>query len=265
MKPTAAPAATRTLANYAGGDGARLTGSRRSTTSTPPPARSPRGSRCRARPRSTPPWRPRARRSPSWAAVPPQRRARAVMALREALWEHREEIAQLVTADMGKAIDDARGEVCRGIESTEAAIGDPSPAEGREPRGRRSRRRRGDGPPAGRRGRRDHPVQLPGDDPAVVPALRDRVRQHVHPQAVRARPAPLGADVRADRRDRRDPRRRAEPRARRSRRRQRTARPRRDRRDLVRRPGLDRPLHRRAVRAPPASASRRSAGRRTRW
>jgi malonate-semialdehyde dehydrogenase (acetylating)/methylmalonate-semialdehyde dehydrogenase len=62
---------------------------------------------------------------PAWRAVPPQRRARAIIALRDVLWEHREEIAQLVTADMGKTIDDARGEVLRGIESTEAACAIP--------------------------------------------------------------------------------------------------------------------------------------------
>jgi malonate-semialdehyde dehydrogenase (acetylating) / methylmalonate-semialdehyde dehydrogenase len=62
---------------------------------------------------------------PAWREVPPQRRARAVMALREALWSNREELAQLVTADMGKTIDDARGEVLRGIESTEAATAIP--------------------------------------------------------------------------------------------------------------------------------------------
>ena len=37
---------------------------------------------------------------PAWRDVAPQRRARAVMALREALSERREEIARLVTADM---------------------------------------------------------------------------------------------------------------------------------------------------------------------
>ena len=62
---------------------------------------------------------------PAWRAVAPQKRARAVMALREVLWEHQEEIAQLVTADMGKTLADARGEVVRGIESTEAACGIP--------------------------------------------------------------------------------------------------------------------------------------------
>jgi malonate-semialdehyde dehydrogenase (acetylating)/methylmalonate-semialdehyde dehydrogenase len=67
---------------------------------------------------------------PDWAAVPIARRARAVFALREALWSHREELAQLVTQDMGKALDDARGEVVRGIESTEAACGIPSLIKG---------------------------------------------------------------------------------------------------------------------------------------
>jgi malonate-semialdehyde dehydrogenase (acetylating)/methylmalonate-semialdehyde dehydrogenase len=62
---------------------------------------------------------------PAWRATPPQKRARAVMALREALWEHHEEIARLVTEDMGKTLDDARGEVLRGIESTEAACAIP--------------------------------------------------------------------------------------------------------------------------------------------
>jgi len=47
------------------------------------------------------------------------------MALREALWANREEIARLVTEDMGKTLDDARGEVLRGIESAEAACGIP--------------------------------------------------------------------------------------------------------------------------------------------
>ena len=62
---------------------------------------------------------------PEWRAVAPQRRARAVMALREALWDQRDDLARLVTEDMGKALDDASGEVLRGIESTEAACAIP--------------------------------------------------------------------------------------------------------------------------------------------
>ncbi len=62
---------------------------------------------------------------PAWRGTPPQQRARAVMALREALDEHRSELGALVTADMGKTTDDAVGEVGRGIESVEAAIAIP--------------------------------------------------------------------------------------------------------------------------------------------
>ena len=101
-----------------------------------------------------------------------------MLALREALVEHREELAALVTADMGKTLADAAGEVGRGIESVESAAAIPHLMKGETLEGVAARRRRRDGPPAGRRGRRDHPVQLPGDDPALVPALRDRLRQH---------------------------------------------------------------------------------------
>jgi malonate-semialdehyde dehydrogenase (acetylating)/methylmalonate-semialdehyde dehydrogenase len=62
---------------------------------------------------------------PGWRGTPPQERARAVMALREALVEHREELTALVTADMGKTLADADGEVGRGIESVESAAAIP--------------------------------------------------------------------------------------------------------------------------------------------
>jgi malonate-semialdehyde dehydrogenase (acetylating)/methylmalonate-semialdehyde dehydrogenase len=65
-----------------------------------------------------------------WAAVPVTKRARAVFALREALVAHRDELTRLVTEDMGKALDDARGEVGRGIESTEVACGVPTLMKG---------------------------------------------------------------------------------------------------------------------------------------
>src|SRR3954451_10316146 len=62
---------------------------------------------------------------PAWREVPPQRRARAIMRLRSELTDRREELARLVTEDMGKTLDDARGEVMRGIESVEAACAIP--------------------------------------------------------------------------------------------------------------------------------------------
>jgi malonate-semialdehyde dehydrogenase (acetylating)/methylmalonate-semialdehyde dehydrogenase len=48
-----------------------------------------------------------------------------VIALREVLSAHRDELAELVTRDMGKSLDDATAEVGRGIESCEAAIAMP--------------------------------------------------------------------------------------------------------------------------------------------
>jgi malonate-semialdehyde dehydrogenase (acetylating)/methylmalonate-semialdehyde dehydrogenase len=62
---------------------------------------------------------------PAWREVPPQERARAVLALRDALVRHREELSALVTADMGKTLADASGEVGRGIESAESAAAIP--------------------------------------------------------------------------------------------------------------------------------------------
>ena len=48
-----------------------------------------------------------------------------MLALRDALVAHRDEIAALVTADMGKTLADALGEVGRGIESVESAAAIP--------------------------------------------------------------------------------------------------------------------------------------------
>jgi malonate-semialdehyde dehydrogenase (acetylating) / methylmalonate-semialdehyde dehydrogenase len=62
---------------------------------------------------------------PEWRAVPPQQRARAVLAFRDALVRHRQELTALVTADMGKTLADADGEVGRGIESVESAAAIP--------------------------------------------------------------------------------------------------------------------------------------------
>src|SRR5262245_328009 len=62
---------------------------------------------------------------PAWRAVPPQERARAVLALRDTLVRNRQEITALVTADMGKTLADADGEVGRGIESVESAAAIP--------------------------------------------------------------------------------------------------------------------------------------------
>ena len=60
-----------------------------------------------------------------WRETSPQNRARALFRLRDVLVRHREELARLVTTDMGKTLDDAYAEVGRGIESVEAACAVP--------------------------------------------------------------------------------------------------------------------------------------------
>jgi malonate-semialdehyde dehydrogenase (acetylating)/methylmalonate-semialdehyde dehydrogenase len=67
---------------------------------------------------------------PDWRATSPVKRARAVFALRELLDRHRDELARIVTTDMGKTLDDAAGEVGRGIESVEAACAAPHMLKG---------------------------------------------------------------------------------------------------------------------------------------
>lgn len=63
---------------------------------------------------------------PAWREVPPQERARYFFKLRDLLVAHREELARLITVDMGKTLDDSRGEVQRGIDNVETACGIPS-------------------------------------------------------------------------------------------------------------------------------------------
>src|SRR5215217_3809937 len=67
---------------------------------------------------------------PAWREVPPQERGRAVLALRDQLLRHRQELTALVTADMGKTLADADGEVGRGIESVESAAAIPHMLKG---------------------------------------------------------------------------------------------------------------------------------------
>ena len=61
----------------------------------------------------------------AWRDVAPQRRGRALLALREGLEARRDELVSLVTEDMGKTLADADGEVGRGIESVESAAAIP--------------------------------------------------------------------------------------------------------------------------------------------
>src|SRR5919204_234576 len=62
---------------------------------------------------------------PAWREVPPQERARHVLELRDPRVRRRQGLTPLLTADMGKTLADADGEVGRGIESVESAAAIP--------------------------------------------------------------------------------------------------------------------------------------------
>ncbi|MBI2306489.1 MAG: CoA-acylating methylmalonate-semialdehyde dehydrogenase [Rhodocyclales bacterium] len=67
---------------------------------------------------------------PAWAEQTPLRRARILFAFRELLERHLDELAAIVTAEHGKVLDDARGEIIRGMEVVEFACGIPQLLKG---------------------------------------------------------------------------------------------------------------------------------------
>src|SRR5690606_33810052 len=62
---------------------------------------------------------------PAWRATSLSRRAEVLFRLRELIDANRKEIASLITAEHGKVLSDAMGEVARGLENVEFACGIP--------------------------------------------------------------------------------------------------------------------------------------------
>src|SRR2546422_6382188 len=62
----------------------------------------------------------------AWRSTPPLDRARHFFTLRDLMEQHFEDLSRVVVQDMGKTIDEARGEVRRAIENVEVASGIPS-------------------------------------------------------------------------------------------------------------------------------------------
>jgi malonate-semialdehyde dehydrogenase (acetylating) / methylmalonate-semialdehyde dehydrogenase len=60
---------------------------------------------------------------PAWRATSLSKRTDAMFRLRHLLHEHREDLARLVTSEHGKVLDDAAGEVARGLENVDFACG----------------------------------------------------------------------------------------------------------------------------------------------
>jgi malonate-semialdehyde dehydrogenase (acetylating)/methylmalonate-semialdehyde dehydrogenase len=62
---------------------------------------------------------------PAWRATSLAKRAEIFFRIRELIDQHRKDIAQLLTAQHGKVLSDAMGEVARGLENVEFACGIP--------------------------------------------------------------------------------------------------------------------------------------------
>lgn len=67
---------------------------------------------------------------PAWAATNPQRRARVLFRFKELIEQNMEELARLLSSEHGKVIDDAKGDVQRGLEVIEFACGIPHVLKG---------------------------------------------------------------------------------------------------------------------------------------
>jgi malonate-semialdehyde dehydrogenase (acetylating) / methylmalonate-semialdehyde dehydrogenase len=62
---------------------------------------------------------------PEWSNQPPLRRARVLFRFRDLLEKNADRLAAVITSEHGKVLDDAKGEVMRGLEVVEFATGIP--------------------------------------------------------------------------------------------------------------------------------------------
>src|ERR1700710_1812704 len=67
---------------------------------------------------------------PAWGATNPQRRVRVLMKFLELLAKENDSLAELLAREHGKTIPDAKGDIFRGVEVVEYAIGIPGLMQG---------------------------------------------------------------------------------------------------------------------------------------
>ena len=127
---------------------------------------------------------------PKWSATPALRRARVLNDFLALLNQHRDLLAAMITSEHGKVFTDAQGEVTRGIEIVEFACGIPQLLKGDYTEQVSTgidnwTMRQSLGVVAG-----ITPFKLPRDGADVDVPRGAGLRQHLHPQAQRARPQP---------------------------------------------------------------------------
>ncbi len=67
---------------------------------------------------------------PAWAATNPQKRARVMFKFKELIEANMQSLAELLSSEHGKVVDDAKGDVQRGLEVIEYACGIPQVLKG---------------------------------------------------------------------------------------------------------------------------------------
>ena len=107
------------------------------------------------------------------------------------------DLAAAVTAEHGKVLSDAAGEVARGLDNIEFGCGIPHLLEGLPLHRGVGWCRRPYHPRATRCGRRHHAVQLSRNGPPLDVGQRDRVWERLRSQAFREGPVPVAAPSRA--------------------------------------------------------------------
>ena len=124
----------------------------------------------------------------TWGDVSVTRRARVMFKFRDLVDRHIDDLARdhLLRARQGARRRQGRGHPRHG--GRRVRLRHPAAAQGRVLRAGLDRHRRLLVPPAARRLRRDHAVQLPDHGPDVDAPDGDRHGQHVRAQALRARP-----------------------------------------------------------------------------
>ncbi|MDO7843660.1 CoA-acylating methylmalonate-semialdehyde dehydrogenase [Sphingomonas immobilis] len=67
---------------------------------------------------------------PEWAAMNPQRRARVMFRFKDLIEQNMQALAEMLSAEHGKVIDDAKGDIQRGLEVVEVCAGIPHMLKG---------------------------------------------------------------------------------------------------------------------------------------
>ena len=71
-----------------------------------------------------------ARAFPDWSQTPPARRVQVLYRFRELLLKQLDEVAEILSLEHGKTLDDAKGSITRGLEVVEFACGIPQLLKG---------------------------------------------------------------------------------------------------------------------------------------